>query len=198
MNWGDGSSWNFEVGVIGRAVRSHAPSCAEPISRCADLASARAQDLIFQKCMRALLAVPEPGGAWLRQTGRCFALARRSRRACRCRVRRRASPGDGHLGAARRARSAGVGVFPRWPLATGKCVFIAGRMRAHHEPVEVRMHEGSGHVRLLPSFSRPLRHSPPALRDTLDFIRAHSTCHSSASSSCRMPQNDAAHTSVRR
>ncbi len=51
---------------------------------------------------------------------------------------------------------------------------LAQRMRARHEPVEVKMYAGIGHVRLLLSFSRPLRHSSPALRDTLDFIRAHS------------------------
>lgn len=51
---------------------------------------------------------------------------------------------------------------------------LAKRMRAHHEPVEVKMYKGIGHVRLLLSFSRPLRHSSPALRDALDFIHAHS------------------------
>lgn len=51
---------------------------------------------------------------------------------------------------------------------------LAKRMHARHEPVEVHMYPGIGHVRLLLSFSRPLRHSSPALRDTLAFIRAHS------------------------
>ena len=52
---------------------------------------------------------------------------------------------------------------------------LAKRMRTQHEPVEVHMYPNIGHIRLLLSFSRPLRHSAPALRDTLDFIHAHST-----------------------
>ncbi len=51
---------------------------------------------------------------------------------------------------------------------------LAKRMRIQHEPVEVHMYPNIGHIRLLLSFSRPLRHSAPALRDTLDFIHAHS------------------------
>lgn len=51
---------------------------------------------------------------------------------------------------------------------------LAERMRAQHEPVDVKIYKGIGHMRLLLSFSRPLRHSAPALRDTLDFIHAQS------------------------
>ena len=50
---------------------------------------------------------------------------------------------------------------------------LAQRMRAQHEPVEVRMYPGIGHIRLLLSFSYPLRRSSSALHDTLVFIHAH-------------------------
>ena len=50
---------------------------------------------------------------------------------------------------------------------------LANRLRHQGEPVEVHLYPGIGHVRLLLSFSRPLLHSSPALRDTLRFIRAH-------------------------
>lgn len=51
---------------------------------------------------------------------------------------------------------------------------LARRLRKQGEPVTVHMYKGIGHVRLLLSFSRPLRGSTPALRDTLRFIHAHS------------------------
>ena len=51
---------------------------------------------------------------------------------------------------------------------------LAQQMRVQHEPIELRLYPRIGHVRLLLSFSRFLRHSSPALRDTLAFIRAHS------------------------
>ncbi len=50
---------------------------------------------------------------------------------------------------------------------------LAARMRARHEPVTLHLYRGVGHVRLLLSFSRPLRGGSPALQDTLAFIRAH-------------------------
>ena len=82
---------------------------------------------------------------------------------------------------------------------------LAQRVRGCGEPVEVRMYPGIGHIRLLLSFSQPLRGGSSALQDTLAFVRAHaghldgSRRHqSSASITCNMPHNDAAHTSVRR
>lgn len=54
---------------------------------------------------------------------------------------------------------------------------LAKRMRAQHEPVEVRMYQGMGHIGLLLSFSPPLRGDTSTLQDTLDFIRAHSSAH---------------------
>ena len=52
---------------------------------------------------------------------------------------------------------------------------LAKRMRAQHETVEVRMYPDIGHVRLLLSFSPPLRGSSSALQDTLIFLRAHAS-----------------------
>lgn len=50
---------------------------------------------------------------------------------------------------------------------------LAQRVRACGEPVEMRMYPGVGHIRLLLSFSQPLRGSSSALADTLAFLRAH-------------------------
>lgn len=47
---------------------------------------------------------------------------------------------------------------------------LANLLLNHDEPVDVHLYPGVGHVRLLLSFSRPLRGSSPALRDTLRFI----------------------------
>lgn len=50
---------------------------------------------------------------------------------------------------------------------------LANRLRSQGEPVEVHLYPGIGHVRLLLSFSRPLRGSSTALHDTLRFVRTH-------------------------
>lgn len=51
---------------------------------------------------------------------------------------------------------------------------LANHLRRQGEPVEVLLYPGIGHVRLLLSFSHPLRNSSTALRDTLRFIRERS------------------------
>lgn len=48
---------------------------------------------------------------------------------------------------------------------------MARHLRAAGEPVSVHFYPGIGHIRLLLSFSQPLRGSSSALHDTLDFIR---------------------------
>lgn len=58
-------------------------------------------------------------------------------------------------------------------VAPGNACSLASHLRKQGEPVEVRMYEGIGHVRLLLSFSHPLRGSSTALRDTMRFIREH-------------------------
>ncbi|MDN5923428.1 MAG: alpha/beta hydrolase [Xanthomonadales bacterium] len=50
---------------------------------------------------------------------------------------------------------------------------MARHLRQQSEPVAVRLYSGIGHIRLLLSFSSPLRHSSSALHDTLTFIHAH-------------------------
>jgi acetyl esterase/lipase len=50
---------------------------------------------------------------------------------------------------------------------------LARRMREQHEPVEVRLIPGMGHIRLLLSFSPPLQHSASVMHDVLAFIHAH-------------------------
>lgn len=50
---------------------------------------------------------------------------------------------------------------------------LAARMHALGESAEVRIYSGMGHIRLLLSFSHPLRGNSTALRDTLHFIREH-------------------------
>lgn len=54
---------------------------------------------------------------------------------------------------------------------------LASRMRAQGEPVEVRLYPGMGHIRLLLSFSYPLRNSSTALEDTLRFIHEREADH---------------------
>ena len=58
---------------------------------------------------------------------------------------------------------------------------LASRMRAHGEPVEVHLYPGMGHVRLLLSFSHPLRNSSTALDATLRFIHEHEADHQAGS-----------------
>ena len=50
---------------------------------------------------------------------------------------------------------------------------LANRLRRQGESVEMHLYPGIGHVRLLLSFSHPLRGSSPALRDTMRFIHEH-------------------------
>ncbi|MBD8873701.1 alpha/beta hydrolase [Rhodanobacter sp. DHB23] len=58
---------------------------------------------------------------------------------------------------------------------------LASRMRAHGEPVEVHLYPGIGHIRLLLSFSYPLRNSSTALDATLRFIHEHEADHQAGS-----------------
>jgi len=58
---------------------------------------------------------------------------------------------------------------------------LATRMHALGESAEVRIYPGMGHIRLLLSFSRPLRGNSTALRDTLYFIREHEADHEAGS-----------------
>lgn len=50
---------------------------------------------------------------------------------------------------------------------------MARHLRGQGEPVVVHIYPGIGHIRLLLSYSRPLRGSSSALHDTLTFIHAH-------------------------
>lgn len=58
---------------------------------------------------------------------------------------------------------------------------LASRLRKQGEPVEVHMYKGIGHVRLLLSFSYPLRGSSTALHDTMRFIREHAAAREAGS-----------------
>lgn len=58
-------------------------------------------------------------------------------------------------------------------VAPSNASSLASRLRQQGEPVEVRLYKGIGHVRLLLSFSHPLRGSSTALRDTMRFIHEH-------------------------
>lgn len=51
---------------------------------------------------------------------------------------------------------------------------LAKALRAHGEPVELKLYPGIGHTSILLSLSRPFRGRNPALADSIAFIRAHS------------------------
>ena len=67
---------------------------------------------------------------------------------------------------------------------------LATRMHTLGESAEVRIYPGMGHIRLLLSFSHPLRGGSTALRDTLHFIREHQADHEAGlcNSGIRMPE----------
>ncbi|MEO6969104.1 MAG: alpha/beta hydrolase [Rhodanobacteraceae bacterium] len=56
----------------------------------------------------------------------------------------------------------------------GNATSLANALRAHNEPVEVKLYPGVGHSGLLLSLSRPFRGHDPALADSIEFIRTHS------------------------
>lgn len=63
---------------------------------------------------------------------------------------------------------------------------LARRMHALGESAEVRIYPGMGHIRLLLSFSHPLRGNSTALRDTLHFIREREADHAAGSGNSRV------------
>ncbi|MBD8880857.1 alpha/beta hydrolase [Rhodanobacter sp. 7MK24] len=72
------------------------------------------------------------------------------------------------------------GMTDRYVAPKNVCA-LASRMRARGEPIEVHLYPGIGHIRLLLSFSYPLRHSSTALDDTLRFIHEREAGHRAGS-----------------
>lgn len=73
---------------------------------------------------------------------------------------------------------------------------LATRMRALGESAKVRIYPGMGHIRLLLSFSHPLRGSSTVLRDTLHFIREHESEHEAGSCDSRISMPEARESSM--
>ena len=56
--------------------------------------------------------------------------------------------------------------------ATGSAS-LAHKAKAAHDDAELKLYPGVGHMALVLSLSRPMRHEAPVLRDVLGFIHAH-------------------------